>query len=59
MQAVGHVARAGEHHVLEQVREPGAADRSFLEPTLYQTFTATVGVVLSCDRITVRPFGSV
>ena len=25
VQAVGHVPGAGEHHVLEQVREPGAA----------------------------------
>src|SRR5689334_21271446 len=32
---------------------------SFFEPTLYQTLTATVGVVLSGERITVKPFGSV
>ena len=32
---------------------------SFFEPTWYQTLTATVGVVRSCDRMTVRPFGSV
>src|SRR6478672_7007681 len=33
---------------------PGA---SFLDPTWYQTFTATVGVERSCDKITVSPFG--
>jgi hypothetical protein len=32
---------------------------SFFDPTLYQTFTATVGVVVSRDRITVSPFGRV
>ena len=30
---------------------------SFFEPTLYQTFTATVGVVLSGERMTVSPLG--
>jgi hypothetical protein len=39
--------------------KPVRPTTSFLEPTLYQTFTATVGVVLSGDRMTVRPLGSV
>ena len=32
VQAVGHVSRAREHHVLEKVREPGATRRLVLRP---------------------------
>ena len=56
VQAVGHVARAGEHHVLEEVREARCGPtHSFFEPTWYQTFTATVGVAWSCERIDGQP----
>jgi hypothetical protein len=45
--------------VLEQVREPGAADDFILRSDFVPNVTATVGVVLSGDRTTVSPFGSV
>jgi len=44
MYSVGDVARALEHHVLEEVSEAGLAGALALGPTLYITSTATTGV---------------
>jgi hypothetical protein len=43
VRVVGDVARALEHHVLEQVGEPGEPAVSFAGPTWYQRLTATIG----------------
>ena len=52
------VLRALEHQVLEQVREAGLAGFSFLQPTWYQTLTATIGALWSSCTISVRPCSS-
>ena len=39
------VLRAVEHQVLEQMGEAGTARVLVLEPTWYQTFTATIGAL--------------
>ncbi len=51
--------RALEHQVLEQVGKARAPGFSFFEPTLYQIFTPTTGVLWSSSMTTSRPLGSV
>jgi len=53
------VLGAVEHQVLEEVREAGAAGRSSLLPTWYQTSTATIGALWSSWTMRVRPLGRV
>ena len=57
--AVWHMARPGEHDVLEQVREAGAADDFVLRSDLVPDVHRHGRRRLSGDRITVKPFGSV
>ena len=52
-------ARALEHHVLEQVREAGAARRLVRRPTSYHRSTATSGAGGLREQTTVSPLGSV
>ena len=59
VQAVRHVARAGEHHVLEQVREAGAARRLVLRADVIPDVHRDGRRRVIDRRITVSPFGSV
>ena len=56
---LGHVARALEHEVLEEVREAGLAGLLVREPTAYQRLMATTGARWSGATITRRPLSSV